>query len=83
MRKLNCKQQHNKLVSGFHCGLLTCPEIYCDWSLHNQHSGNFSGVHGSWPRFSEFDGEKEGDVVNILYSQVLIELEGQTEIYLQ
>ena len=82
MRKLNCKQQHNKLVSGFQCGFLACTEIYCDWSLHNQHSRNFSGVHGSRPQFSEFDRRKEGDVVNTLYSQVLTEWEGQTEIYL-
>ena len=83
MRKLNCKQQHHQLVSGFQCGLLACPEIYYDWSLQNQHSWNFSGVHGAWPQFSEFDRKKEGDAVNILYSQVLTEWEGQTEIYLQ
>ena len=70
-------------ISGFQCGLLACSEIYCDWSLQNQHSWNFSGVHGSWPQFSEFDRKKEGDAVNILYSQVLTEWEGQTEIYLQ
>ena len=57
--------------------------MYCDWSLHNQHSWNFLGVHGSRPRFSELDRRKEGDVVNILYSQVLIEWEGQTELHLQ
>ena len=22
------------------------PELYCDWPVHNQHTGNFSGVHG-------------------------------------
>ena len=27
-------------------GLLAYPELYCDWSVHNQHSWNFSGVHG-------------------------------------
>ena len=27
-------------------GLLACPELYYDWSLHNQHSWKFSGVHG-------------------------------------
>lgn len=83
MRKLNCKQQRHQLVSGFQCGLLACPEIYCDWSLHYQHSRNFLGVHGSQPQFSGFDRKKEDDIVNILYSQVLIEWEGQTEIYLQ
>ena len=31
-------------------GLLACPEHYCDWSPHNQHSWNVSCVHG----FSEF-----------------------------
>ena len=27
-------------------GLLAYPELYCDWSVHNQHSWNFWGVHG-------------------------------------
>ena len=25
--------------------LLACLDLYCEWSLHNQHSWNFSGVH--------------------------------------
>ena len=24
---------------------VTCPELHCDWSLHNQHSRNFSAIH--------------------------------------
>ena len=27
-------------------GLLAYPELYCDWTVHNQHSWNFSGVYG-------------------------------------
>ena len=27
-------------------GLLAYPELYCDRSVHNQHSWNFRGVHG-------------------------------------
>ena len=30
---------------GFH-GLLARPELYCDWSLHNQYCWKFSAIHG-------------------------------------
>ena len=36
VRKLNHKQQQQ--FSLWFWGLLACPELYCDWSLHNQHS---------------------------------------------
>ena len=26
--------------------MLACSKLYCDWPVHNQHSWNFSGVHG-------------------------------------
>ena len=34
------------VISLWFWGLLACPELYCDWPVHNQHSQNFSGVHG-------------------------------------
>ena len=40
------KPQTASAISLWFWGLLAYPELYCDWPLHNQHSWNFSGVHG-------------------------------------
>ena len=40
------KPQTAKVISLWFWGLLVYPELYCDWPVHNQHSWNFSGVHG-------------------------------------
>jgi len=40
------KPQTTRIVSLGFCGLLTCLELHCDWSLHNQLSWNFSAIHG-------------------------------------
>ena len=39
------KLQTATVVSLWFCGFLACPELHCDWSLHNQHSWNFSAIH--------------------------------------
>ena len=33
------------VVSLWFCGLLTSPELHCDWSPHSQHSWKFLAVH--------------------------------------
>ena len=40
------KLQTATVISLWFWGLLACPELYCDWPVHNQHSWNFSGVQG-------------------------------------
>ena len=39
------KPQTATVISLWFWSLLAYPELYCDWSVHNQHSWNFSGVH--------------------------------------
>ena len=46
IRRKITKPQTATVISLWFRGLLTCPELYCDWPVHNQHSWNFSGVHG-------------------------------------
>ena len=46
IRREITKPQTATVISLWFWGLLTCPELYCDWPVHNQHSWNFSGVHG-------------------------------------
>ena len=46
VRREITKPQTETVNSLWFWGLLKCPELYCDWSVHNQHSWNFSGVHG-------------------------------------
>ena len=48
MRREKTKPQTATIISLWFWGLLTCPELYCDWPVHNQHSWNFSGVHFFW-----------------------------------
>ena len=45
IRRKITKPQTATVISLWFRGLLTCPELYCDWPVHNQHSWNFSGVH--------------------------------------
>ena len=40
------KPQTTTVIMLWCWSLLSCPELYCDWSIHNQHSCKFSGVHG-------------------------------------
>ena len=40
------KLQTATVISLWFWGLLACPELYRVWSLHNQHSWNFSHRHG-------------------------------------
>ena len=40
------KLQTATVISLWFWGLLVYPELYCDWPVYNQHSWNFSGVHG-------------------------------------
>ena len=40
------KPQPATVTSLWFWGLLACPELYCDWPVHNQHSWNLFGVHG-------------------------------------
>ena len=46
MRRQKTKPQTATVVSLWFCSLLACPELYCNWSVHNQHSLKFSGAHG-------------------------------------
>ena len=46
IRRKITKQQTEMVISLWFWGLRGCPELYCDWPVHNQHSWNFSGVHG-------------------------------------
>ena len=50
IRHEKTKPQTTTVISLRFWGLLPCPEHYCDWSPHNEHSWNVSCVHG----FSEF-----------------------------
>ena len=45
IRREITKPQTATVISLWFWGLLACPELYCDWPVHNQHSWNFSGVH--------------------------------------
>ena len=45
IRRAKTKPQTATVISLWFSGLLSCPELYCDRSLHNQHSWKFSGVH--------------------------------------
>ena len=46
IRREITKPQTATIISLWFWGLLACPELYCDWPVHNQHSWKFSGVHG-------------------------------------
>ena len=46
MRREKTKPQTATVITLWFCTLLACPELYCDWPVHNQHSWKFSGVHG-------------------------------------
>ena len=46
IRREITKPQTATVSSLWFWGLLACPELYCDWSVHNQNSCSFSGVHG-------------------------------------
>ena len=46
IRRVITKLQTATVISLWFWGLLACPELYCDWPVHNQHSRNFRGVHG-------------------------------------
>ena len=46
IRREKTKPQTTTVINLCFWGLLAYPELYCDWPVHNQHSWNFSGVHG-------------------------------------
>ena len=46
LKNSHMQKTHEFVSSCVEWILLACPELYCDWSLHNQHSWNVSGVHG-------------------------------------
>ena len=46
IRREKTKPQTTTVIMLWCWGLLSCPELYCDWSIHNQHFWKFSGVHG-------------------------------------
>ena len=45
IRREITKPQTATVISLWFWSLLACPELYCDWPVHNQHSWKFSGVH--------------------------------------
>ena len=48
-RPIRCeitKPQTATVINLWFWGFLAYPELYCNWPVHNQHSRNFSGVHG-------------------------------------
>ena len=46
IRREKTKPQTATVISLWCWDLLSCSELYCDWSLHNEHSWKISGVHG-------------------------------------
>ena len=46
IRREITKPQTATVISLWFWGFLAYPELYCNWPVHNQHSWNFSGVHG-------------------------------------
>ena len=48
-KPIRCEKSKPKtamVISLWFWGLFAKPGLCCDWSLHNQHSWNISGVHG-------------------------------------
>ena len=58
------KPQTATVISLWFWALLTYPQLYCDWLVHNQHSRNFSGVHGFLSLTVSYESRKQRSLMN-------------------